>query len=151
MKFVIDTDLSTEGTMITIDGEKLSDTKKVASLAFYADAPNTKYNDDGYVALNVTSFDDEGNVKRESFSKRPEMAENVKPMGLQDNVEFEQSDVVRFLGDQENAEKFRLVDQIISYSISKKIACPSKDILITRSIESLQDKANDLGISSEDA
>jgi len=148
MKFIIDTDLSVEGTSISMDGEKLSDSRKIANLAFFAEAPNKKYNDDGYIAINVTSFDDEGVMKRESFSKRPEMAENIKPIGLQDGVEFAESDVIRFLGDEIEQEKKQLVDSIIKHCSEKEIACPNSEVLLNRSLDSIKDKATDLGLSS---
>ena len=151
MEFIINTDLSIEKTTILVDGENVSKSGKVASISFFADAPNKKYNEDGYVSVSVTSFDDEGNMKRQSFSKRPEMAENIKPIGLQDNVEFTENDVIRFLSDEVEVEKKTLVDSIITKCIEDKLACPNSDILLNRSIDSLRDKVEDLGISSEDS
>jgi len=151
MKFLIDTDLTTEGTKISVDGKNVADERKVASVSFFADAPNKKYQEDGYISLSVTSFDDEGNMKRESFSKRAEEAQNIVPMGLQDEIKFDKDDVIRFIGDSIDTEKKTLVDSIIEHCSTNKIACPDSEILLNRSTDSLRDKANDLGIASADA
>ena len=151
MKFIIDTDLTTEGTTVSIDGKSISDDRKVASISFFADAPNKKYSDDGYMSLSVMSFDDEGNIKQERYGHDKDINENIKPIGISDNVTFEQSDVVRFLGDAIDAEKMKLVDSILKLSAEKKLVCPEKDALLNRSIESLRDKAADLGLTSADA
>jgi len=151
MKITIDTDLTVSGTTVTMDGEKLSDSRKVASLTFFADAPNKRYEEDGYIAFNVTSFDDEGTMKRESFTKRPDMVENIKPIGIQDDIKFADADVIRYLGDEVDQEKKQLVDNIIKHCSDKEIACPTTDILLNRTLDSLNDKANDLGLSSEKA
>lgn len=151
MKFIIDTDLTTEGTTVSIDGKSISDERKVASISFFADAPNKKYNDDGYMSLSVMSFDEEGNIKQERYGHDKDINENIKPIGISDNVTFEQSDVVRFLGDAIDAEKMKLVDSILKLSAEKKLVCPEKDTLLNRSIESLRDKAADLGLTSVEA
>ena len=151
MKFVIDTDLTAEGTSVSMDGDKINESRKVASVSFFADAPNKKYNDDGYISLSVTSFDDEGVMKRESFSKRPEQAENIKPIGLQDDVKFDESDVIRFIGSTVDQEKKVLVDKIIEHCGTNKIACQDSEVLLNRTTDSLKDKATDLGISFDEA
>ena len=151
MKFIIDTDLTTEGTTVMIDGKNVADERKVASISFYADAPNKKYSDDGYMSLSIMSFDEEGNIKSERFGRSEDINENIKPIGISDEVNFGQSDVIRFLGDAVDQEKSKLADSIIAASAEKKIACPTKDTLLNRSIDSLRDKANDLGIASDDA
>jgi len=151
MKFEILTDLTTEGTTVMIDGKNVGDKRKVASISFFADAPNKKYSDDGYMSLSVMSFDDEGNIKQERYGHDKDINENIKPIGISDNVTFEQSDVVRFLGDAIDAEKVKLVDSILKLSAEKKLVCPERDTLLNRSIESLRDKAADLGLTSAEA
>ena len=151
MKFIIDTDLTTEGTTVSVDGKNISDSRKVASISFFADAPNKKYNDDGYMSLSVSSFDDEGNIKNERYGHDKDVNDNIKPIGISDNVSFEQSDVVRFLGDEVDAEMTKLVDAIIAHSTDNKLACPEKDTLLNRSLESLRDKAADLGLTFDEA
>ena len=150
MKFTIDTDLSIAGTSIKMDDENISEKSKVASITFFADAPNKRYSDDGYISVSITSIDDEGNLKRENYSKTKD-AENITPIGIEDSVQFAESDVIRFLGDAIDAEKTTLVDSIIEKCIEDKVACPEKDILLNRTMASLKDKAIDLGISVEDA
>lgn len=149
MKFVIDTDLSIGNTFVSIDGVKLSDNCKVASMSFMADAPNTKYNDDGYVSFTVTSFDAEGNVKRENYSKRPELTENIKPIGINDELKLE--DFISFVGeDTSSNDKVKLVDAIVAFCKTNNIPVADSEQLLSRSIDSLKDKASDLGLSSEE-
>lgn len=150
MKFIIDTDLTNEGTSISIDGKRLNDERKIASISFMADAPNKKYEEDGYMSLSIVSFDDDGNVKRENFGRNTSMSENIKPLGLSDDISFNKDDVIRFLGDEIDAEKVRLVDSILQLSAEKKMACPDKNTLLNRSIDSLRDKAFDLGFTSDE-
>jgi hypothetical protein len=151
MKVLIETDLTTVGTTVTIDGVKLSDDKKIASISFYADAPNKRYESDGYVSFNVTSFDNDGVVKSERYCVNKEMSTNVKPLGLQDNVVYNLSDFTRFLGSEVDVEKKHLIDSIIDHCSKNKVTCPSVDALLNRTVQSLQDKVADLGISSESA
>ena len=151
MKFLIDTDLTTEGTIVSIDGKNVSDKRSVASISFFADAPNKKYNDDGYMSLSIMSFDKEGNIKQERYGHDKDINDNIKPIGIQDGVTFNESDVVRFLGDEIDQEKIKLVESIIQDSTDKKLACPDKNALLNRSVESLRDKAIDLGLSIDES
>lgn len=149
MDIVINTDLSVEGTMISVDGEKVGENSKIASITFYADAPNKRYEDSGYVSVSVASFDDEGNIKRVNYSQDKKIADRIKPIGIEDDVK--ETDMIRFLGDEVDQEKKRIADKIIAKSLEDKLACPEMDTLLNRSVESLTDKAIDLGITLADA
>jgi len=151
MDFIIKTDLTTEGTEIQMDGKSMADNEKISSITFYADAPNKKYEDDGWISLSIQTFDEEGNVKRTNYGKDKKINENIKPLGLMDDATYTKTDVIRFLGDELDTDLVTLVDSIISESEKQKIACPKRDVLLNRSISSLKDKATDLGITSEDA
>jgi hypothetical protein len=151
MKFIIDTDLTTEGTLISIDGKNVSDERNVSSITFYADAPNKKYEDDGYISLSISSFDKDGNIKNERYGVDKAANENIKPIGISDNVAYEATDVIRYLGDKVESEKIKLVDEILKLSAEKKLACPDKNVLLNRSIDSLKYKATDLGFTSDDS
>jgi len=147
MNFIINTDLSIANTSITVDGKRLNDDTSVASISFYADAPNKQYNEDGHVMMNITSFDAEGVVKRESFTKRPEISQNVKPIGITDELNL--NDFMSFLGQEiVKDDKMKLVDSIIDHCTANSIVCVDKEALSKRSIDSLKDKYNDLGLSS---
>jgi len=152
MKFTIETDLTNEGTIITVDGKKLNDSTKLSAISFMAEAPNKRYGeDDGWISLSIQSFDEEGNVKRENYGKDKTINENIKPLGLMEDSEMDQKDMIRYFGEPIKTDKQLLVDSIIEYCASKKIAHPTTEILLDRSMESLLDKATDLGIPSEDA
>jgi hypothetical protein len=43
-----------------------------------------------------------------------------------------------------------LVDKIVNHCETAKVQCPTKETLLSRSIQSLKDKAEDLGIKLED-
>lgn len=146
--YTIETDLTVAGTKLIVDG-KDSD-KKLASISFFADAPNKKYSESGYISLNTVSFDDEGNVKRESFSKS-ENVKDIKPIGMTDEVVLATDDFTRYLGDEMEVGKTKLVKAIEDHCKENDIACPETDVLLSRSVESLSDKALDLGISIDNA
>jgi len=148
MKYNIESDLTVAGTKILKDGFGWTEDEKIASIAFFADAPNKKYNEDGHVSMSVTTFDAEGNVKRQHFSKNPEMTENCKPIGMEDESNFKIDDFVHFLGTELIDERIELVDSIINYCTEKNIPCVERDVLSKRSLDSLRDKSDDLGISS---
>jgi len=152
MKFVIETDLTNAGTKITCDGVDMCATKKVTDISFSAYAANTKYNDEGYSYVSVTSFDEAGNRKREHYTNEGAQADTYKPIGISDEVTLSLSDMISFLGTSvildNNDKKSELVDSIIAHCKANNIICVDKETLMTRSIDSLNDKATDLGISS---
>ena len=143
MKFIIDTDLNDVNLMI--DGSQPEE--KIFSISLFADAPNKKYEDSGYIGLNVTTFDNDGNVKRTAYSMRKDLAENYKPLGVED---LKQNDIIRYIGSEINLEKKKLVDSIIQYCVKNNIKCPSEDTLLSRTSESLHDKLTDLGVTIDD-
>ena len=150
MKFTIETDLTNEGTIITVDGQKLNDSMKLSAISFMAEAPNKRYGeDDGWISLSIQSFDEEGNVKRENYGKDKTINENVKPLGLMEDSEMDQKDMIRYFGDPIKTEKEVLVDSIIQYCVDNKMSHPATEILLERSVDSLQDKLADLGITSD--
>jgi hypothetical protein len=158
MKCTIDTDLTNAGTTICIDGEECCKTKNVTDISFYAYAANKKYNESGHVAVSVTSFDAEGNRKREYYTKDDNVAATDYMgigMNTTDGITIDKSDIISYIGNgvilDDTDEKAILVDSIIEHCVNNKILCADKEMLMKRSFESLQDKITDLGISSEGA
>ena len=155
MKFVIETDLTNAGTKISCDGTDMCAEKKVTDISFNAYAANTKYNESGYSYVSINSFDEAWNRKREHYTNEGPASDTYKPIGMSDEVILTLSDMIGFLGNEivldNDAKKVILVDSIIEHCTIKKILCTDKEQLMTRSIDSLQDKATDLGISSVDA
>lgn len=150
MKFTIETDLTNSGTKIFCDGVDLCAEKKVTDISFSAYAANTKYNESGYSYVSITSFDENGNRKREHYTNEG-ATDNYKPIGVQDEVILNLSDVLSFIGSEiisDDSEKNSLVDSIIEHCTNNKIFCLDKEQLSKRSIESLKDKATDLGLFS---
>ena len=146
MKFTIDTDLTVAGTKMLMDGNSIED--NIASISFMADAPNKKYDDSGYIGLNITTFDSDGNIKRTAYSLRKDVAENYKPIGVED---WKKDDVIRYIGSEIDMEKKSLVDSIIKHCAENNIKCPAEDVLLARTTDSLKDKLTDLGVSIDNA
>jgi len=158
MKFTIDTDLTSQGTAILKDGVNIGEDRMIASISFTAEGKNKKYNEDSYIYLNITSFDSDGNVYRETFGKNKNIQDNITPIGVEDSAKLDMADFEQFIGvkveDSEESntdEKSELIDNIIKISAEKKIKCASKEILSKRSIDSLKDKLADLGFTSDEA
>ena len=155
MKFVIETDLTNAGTKISCDGVDMCAEKRVTDISFSAYAANKKYNESGYSYVSMTSFDEAGNRKREHYTKDDNIAATDYMgigMNTTDGVNMAQSDVISYLGSDvildDDINKTLLIDSIIEHCTTNKILCIDKEQLMTRSIDSLQDKATDLGISS---
>ena len=156
--FSIATDLTTAGTKLTVDGKEITKSGKVVSISFYASAPSKGDSCDcnGWIDLSITSLDEDGNVKRETYSKDSYMAKK-HPLGkviksLNDHMsEITSDDIVRYLGQDTDEELKRVVAAIMDHCKDNDIKCPDYDALLNRSLESLNDKAEDLGITFEDS
>lgn len=148
---VISTDGTVENTKLTVDGKELTKKHKVVSIDLSAAAPfKGKYSGETYqggVAVTYTHVDDDGKMKRESFGKTD--TNYVSGVG-QKVVKSEDSVIIRHIGDQVDADISALVDSIVAHCDEKKIPCPEREALLSRSAASLQDKADDLGIKIEE-
>jgi len=150
--FEIQSDLSITGTKLIIDGKERTKDEKIVGVSFYASSPvkDSEY-DSGWVDLSVTTVDTNGNVVTESFRKSEYMSKKI-PMGqtIQDYLTKQGIDsVVRYLGHEVDKEKESIVDKIITTSKEKNLLCPDKEVLFNRTIDSLKDKAIDIGIETE--
>jgi len=150
--FEIQSDLSITGTKLIVDGKERTKDEKIVGVSFYASSPvkDSEY-DSGWVDLSVTTVDTNGNVVTESFRKSEYMSKKI-PMGqtIQDYLTKQGIDsVVRYLGHEVDKEKESIVDKIITTSKEKNLLCPDKEVLFNRTIDSLKDKAIDIGIETE--
>ena len=150
--FEIHSDLNITGTKLIIDGKERTKDEKIVGVSFYASSPvkDSEY-DSGWVDLSVITVDTNGNVVTESFRKSEYMSKKI-PMGqtIQDYLTKQGIDsVVRYLGHEVDKEKESIVDKIITTSKEKNLLCPDKEVLFNRTIDSLKDKAIDIGIETE--
>ena len=150
--FEISSDLSITGTKLVIDGKERTKKEKIVGITFYASSPtkDSEY-DSGWVDLSITTVDDKDNVVTESFRKSEYMAKKI-PMGqvIKDYLTANGTDqVVRYLGHETDKEKEVIVDKIVAVSEEKKIPCPTKEVLLNRTVDSLTDKAKDIGVELE--
>ncbi len=147
--FEIQSDLTIPNTKLMLDGKDVSKKQNIVGISFYASSPvkDSEY-DAGWVDLNVTVVDENGTAETKSYRKS-EYDSKKSPMGkpMKDFLDNNSADqIVAYLGQQVVKEKQELVDKIIAHCTEKKVDCPSEDTLISRTMDSLTDKAKDLGI-----
>jgi len=153
MEIVINTDLSISGTKLTIDGKEVNKKTNVVGITMYARSPikDDEY-DDGYIEVAVTSVDSEGVTETKTYRKNEYNGKKV-PMGvkIKDFMEnFDNKNVIRYLGKNVDTKVVEIADKISNHCKENKIVCPDKDVLYNRSLASLKDKADDLGIKLKD-
>lgn len=149
-EITITTDGTIENTKLIVDGKDLTKKTKVVSIDLYASAPfKGQYSGEIYnggVSVSYSHVDDEGKIKRESYGK----TETNYTNGVGQKTVKNEDSVISFVGKPISNEVSTLVDEILDHCESNNVKCPSRDILATRSKESLTDKAEDLGIHLED-
>jgi len=147
--FEIKSNLEISGTKLIIDGKEVNKKDKVVGISFYASSPVKDSNySSGWVDLSVTVVDENDNVVTNTYRKSTYESAKV-PMGkvIKDFLEEKGIDeVVQFIGREVPKEKQELIDKIIAECKSKNINCPEANVLATRTLDSLRDKCNDLGI-----
>ena len=148
--FTLESDLSITGTKLMMDGKEVTKKEKVVSISVYASSPTKDDTyDSGWVNLSVTTVDDNGNVETKDYRKSEYMA-NKQPMGkpIKDFLDSVGADqIVRFIGKEADKAKEEVVDKIIEYAKDKDITLPTKEVLLNRTLGSLEDKAIDIGIT----
>lgn len=139
----IATNLSIEGTTVTIDGKNLTDSGNVISIYFHASSPakDSEY-DTGYIYLDVTTQDENGNIETKSYRKKSSYDNKKVPLGKTMNDVYGGSKVEDFIG-VVSKNKTEIIDKIVSKAEAKGIKV-DKEVLKLRSIDSLQDKLNDM-------
>ena len=149
-EFNISSDLSITNTKITMDGKDLTKKGNVVGISMYASSPSKDDSDyAGYVDLSITTVDDNGTVEEKSYRKSEYMSKKL-PMGkvLKDFITTK-DDVVRYIGSDVNTDIKKLADSIIEHCKEKELKCPDQDVLYNRTVQSLTDKATDLGLITD--
>jgi hypothetical protein len=149
-EIIITTDGTINNTKLTVDGKEITKDSKVVSIDLYASAPfKGKYSGETYqggVNVSFAMVAEDGKIERKSYGT----TETAYAAGIGQKIK-EEDQVIRYLGADVDAEITNLVDKIVTHCEKEKIPVAPKEKLLSRSIHSLKDKANDLGIKLEDA
>lgn len=142
---IIKTDGTVQGTSLKVDGKDETADNKIVSISFYCSAPyRSKFSGEtvpGSVNCVYELANDNGVIERKSVCAD----NNEYSIGIGAKIENDDA-VTRYIGKQVDRAILILVDKIIEESEKAKVPCPSKAVLLSRSLASLQDKASDLGI-----
>jgi len=145
----INSDGTITGTKLIVDGKDVTKKEKVISISMYASAPyKSKYSGElqqGYASCSYEVANDNGTIERKSYGT----TETAYSTGIGAKVQTSDADV-RFIGHEADKELCDLVDRIINHCETAKIKCPTREVLLSRSIGSLKDKAFDIGLKIED-
>lgn len=145
----ISTNGTIEGTKLMVDGKDLTKKYKVVSIDLYASAPfKGKYSGETYeggVGVSFTHVDDEGRMKRESYGK----SDTNYTAGVGQKMKSEDQ-IIRYISDRADAKVSTIAQNIIDHCEVNNINCPDIDTLLSRSMDSLMDKAEDLGLQDAD-
>lgn len=143
------TDGTIQGTNLKVDGTDETSANKIVSISMYASAPyKSKYSGEnipGYVSCSYEYATDKNTVERKTIGS----SETAYKGGIGEKIENSDA-VVRFVGKAADKQIADLVDKIVAHCEAGKIKCPAKDTLLSRSLESLKDKATDLGMKLEE-
>lgn len=151
--FNIESDLSITNTKLVIDGKEVTKKSKVVGISFYASSPVKDEQYSGWVDLSVTIVDDKGNAETKSYRKSEFMANKI-PMGhtIKDFLDKKGTDqVVRYIGSGVDEDIKSIADAIAKHCKDSDIKCPDTEVLYNRTLTSLKDKAEDLGLTLEDS
>lgn len=144
----ITTDGTVAGTKLIVDGKDETTDNKIVSINMYANAPyKSKYSGDNIPGNVMCSYEyatDKGTIERKTIGS----ADTDFLKGIGEKVVSDDS-VIRHIGHQADKAVVDLIDNIIAKSTELKAKCPTKEVLLSRSLTSLQDKATDLGIKIE--
>jgi hypothetical protein len=141
------TDGTLNGTRLLVDGKEVTKKEKIVSIYAGATAPYRNQMGEickGGVSFDYVTMDDKGTMQRYSFGTSD--TEYIKGIGQKIKQEDQ---VIRFIGEEADATVSTLIDKIIKHCEENKITCKSKEVLLTRTIESLKDTAEDFGIVLE--
>ena len=145
----IQTDGTITGTKLIVDGKDVTKKEKVISISMYASAPyKSKYSGEaiqGYASCSYEVANDNGTIERKSYGT----TETAFSAGIGAKVASSDA-IVRFIGHEADKELTDLVDRIVGHCETAKVQCPTREVLLSRSLGSLKDKALDLGIKIED-
>lgn len=145
---IITTDGTIANTTLKVDGKDVTKNNKVVSISMFASAPykgsvtGEVYR--GNSAVSYETVDEKGVIERKSIGS--DSTDYLKGIGQK----IKQNDqVTQYLGNAVEAELAKIIDSIVKHCADNKIACPAREVLETRTKESLMDKVTDLGIKLE--
>jgi hypothetical protein len=138
-----------EGTKLTVDGKEISKKDKIINIDFYAYAPyKCSYSGDsvaGGVSVGYVKANEDGTVERVAISS----AKDTAIRGIGQKIKTADQ-IIRYVGQEADAAVVNLVDKITNHCEANKIPVVDKTLLLNRSVQSLKDKCEDLGIKLED-
>lgn len=144
----IETDGTITGTKLSVDGKEVTKKEKVVSISMYASAPfKSKFSGEVIPGQAVVSYEivgEDSKIERKTYGT----TETAFSAGIGQKIQSEDS-VIRFIGVEIDKEVSDLVDRIINHCKEANIQCPTREILLSRSVASLKDKVEDLGLKSE--
>lgn len=143
------TDGTISGTKLLVDGKEITKKEKVVNISLYASAPyKSQYSGEIYkggVSVDYTTMDDKGTTQ----SQRIGSSDSNYLKGIGQKIKQEDQ-VIRFIGEEFDASLTKIVDKIIKHCEDNNINCHPREVLATRTTESLNDMIEDLGIKVED-
>jgi hypothetical protein len=149
-EITIKTNGTVEGTTLSVDGKEISKKEKIINIEMVASAPfKSQYSGDtipGRVAVYYDKANDDGTIKREALVS----GKDSTTTGIGQKVKTSDQ-IVRYIDSEVDREISDLVDRIVDHSEKADVKVPAKEVLLSRTVESLRDKCEDLGIKLEDA
>lgn len=179
-KISIETDSTISGTKLIVDGKEVTKDNEVVRISLWAHAPYISPYDkskiEGNVSVNYDVWNEDkktiescsynsssasyvhgiGNEKKKEGEGSGEYKDNVNAVKLQTidpmkpTIIKDKDQVVRFIGKPVDQTIETVVNKIIDHCDKNKVVHASKEVLLSRTIESLVDKANDIGLKLED-
>lgn len=145
----IKTNGTIEGTTLTVDGKEISKKEKIVSIDLYAAAPfKSQFSGEtipGRVFVGYDKANDDGTIERKSLVS----GKDRSSVGIGQKVKTTDQ-VIRYINQEVDTEVACLIDYIVDYGEKAKIKVPPKENLLNRSVQSLKDKCEDLGIDLKD-
>lgn len=143
---IFESDGTVTGTKLKVDGKDITKNNKVIRIYGSAHAPYRSSYDQspqpGGVYFSYDIANDDGTIESKAISTGNDSSTHGVGQAKIKNTD----QVTRFIGAEVDREINDLVDKIVNYTTEKKIYCPDKEILLTRSKESLKDMIKDKGI-----
>lgn len=148
-EIMVSTDGTITGTKLMVDGKDVTKKEKVVSIEVYSRAPyKSSYSGETIRGMSAVSYEtvtEDGKVERKSYGT----TDTKFSGGIGQKIKTEDN-VVRFIGAEVDKQVSDIVDNIVNHCAETNITCPSREVLLSRSLDSLKDKAIDLGLELKD-
>ena len=119
----ITTNGTVEGTKLSVDGKDVTKKEKVVGIDMYAMAPyKSSYDNQTYpgsVAVSYSVANDDGTISRKAIHS----GNDKSAAGIGQKIKSEDQ-VIRFMGNEVDAEVSTLVDAIIKHCDENSLGCP---------------------------